>query len=1200
MTPDRGRDRFTTQIMSCHNLVPAGVLIGPETPDLVESDVLDPHMKSLRLLHTWDAEDRVGDGEDPPPQIAPGLHFHPTAKGHEEMQKGRCLTAEMLTCFTGRDRTLAGETPVVVTQCSTMLRLDKKAQWSLLQEGGHGDHLQMRCPYCVSDECMKPATAHKSVMGATTFMPGENLQQFADRCNIYLWDVLALNWGFVRNHPLFREFETVDDCARLMLSDCRAAMDEYARVQDWWEELDQLPKTGRATQLTDNMLSCILNSFRDWVPDTRERQHTERWYESQRLRPDLCCARFRATEDGSQCPIQEPSTMALTVVGHVFDTRPIHFLSAIGMPIMAVGCCMLHCMMCLDKGFGNSVWNWVHHQSGYNPPTVTCILANMNGCGDPPWSGGNMWKPKWVPSHTVGEPQVSGKPSPGGPACTWIGKNLVALVHAAMPVPTLAEGEVYQGTVPIPQIAAKRERMLRLAENMQSVMADLCRCDWSKASPVELLLRSEMPQRLARMGMQWVLAFDSAGGKEYGGYYLHDVMHHLGELYSYAIRQGFSGLGEVSNSGFEHLHQEVGKPAFWNAWMATVAHSVNGEGAFRDLYRRVSGSGADPVGVGTSGVTTSGGDAGVGGPGVTTSGGDATDGSAGLSEGDRVGMWPKEADGSRLSGLMQQTNHAFQAMTVQLGMRFGDSLCEKCWYLKARCREFGCPGKAPAPAATWGSRREPLSAYQEHMAESMAQCGQGQVHVRPKKVMHQAAAAWPEKKLSMSRGGQPSKRSLAHCDADLTTSLSDRDRMLLPSSLFPDDGAPPPSEQGKEALQNRVAAWRATYVALQPAKRLQLPRLPNRNGESVWVAGQPEPQTMMAVDVPDIHATVTVHPFAPDAGQERRCCVVPWALKAKAGGAGLWAPLPCNDNCRRKHGSPDSVCHQHWAKHSGETTVGPWKMVHLKSAANEGKGSWSLDTYADDDGSSRRDIDHRALLMGYSLLQQQYDQSALTEHNLTDETGLGPTAQRPAMTSFGVPYEGPCPRAHPYAAGTSEDGLRKMREQFCLLHNVRSGRGFSACPACRASFVDYSVARSRNVPDQAPNPGGCDHPFTVSADLKTRLAVWKPAKQAEWVQRMPVAIVFQWTAAWGADVVELPLPCKSTHKVVEKWRRQQLTRMLAKWSTDAQTQVDCNKMDRQSRAQVDAARRPSNVLGGGTIDRPQKRRATRAYPPKRS
>ena len=182
---------------------------------------------------------------------------------------------------------------------------------------------------------------------------------------------------------------------------------------------------------------------------------------------------------------------------------------------------------------------------------------------------------------------------------------------------------------------------------------------------------------------------------------------------------------------------------------------------------------------------------------MTTSGGDATDGSAGLSEGDRVGMWPKEADGSRLSGLMQQTNHAFQAMTVQLGMRFGDSLCEKCWYLKARCREFGCPGKAPAPAATWGSRREPLSAYQEHMAESMAQCGQGQVHVRPKKVMHQAAAAWPEKKLSMSRGGQPSKRSLAHCDADLTTSLSDRDRMLLPSSLFPDDGAPPPQNKGK-------------------------------------------------------------------------------------------------------------------------------------------------------------------------------------------------------------------------------------------------------------------------------------------------------------------------------------------------------------------------------------------------------------------
>ncbi len=83
--------------------------------------------------------------------------------------------------------------------------------------------------------------------------------------------------------------------------------------------------------------------------------------------------------------------------------------------------------------------------------------------------------------------------------------------------------------------------------------------------PAEDLSRAQLTANLRDFAMAWKHAHDRLGkGNGHGGYYVHDVMHHVGMLIEHAEAQywGLDGLGCLSNSVLEHWHQVNGKLAF--------------------------------------------------------------------------------------------------------------------------------------------------------------------------------------------------------------------------------------------------------------------------------------------------------------------------------------------------------------------------------------------------------------------------------------------------------------------------------------------------------------------------------------------------------------------------------------------------------------------------------------------------------------
>jgi hypothetical protein len=75
--------------------------------------------------------------------------------------------------------------------------------------------------------------------------------------------------------------------------------------------------------------------------------------------------------------------------------------------------------------------------------------------------------------------------------------------------------------------------------------------------------RAQLSANLRGFAMAWKHAHDRLGkGNGHGGYYVHDLFHHVGLLVEHAESRGLDGLGCLSNSVLEHWHQENGKPAF--------------------------------------------------------------------------------------------------------------------------------------------------------------------------------------------------------------------------------------------------------------------------------------------------------------------------------------------------------------------------------------------------------------------------------------------------------------------------------------------------------------------------------------------------------------------------------------------------------------------------------------------------------------
>jgi len=104
-----------------------------------------------------------------------------------------------------------------------------------------------------------------------------------------------------------------------------------------------------------------------------------------------------------------------------------------------------------------------------------------------------------------GSEMISGCPTPWGPACEWALHNLVDIVDAAFPAD-------------LPTLAVKRVRMMVLAHHLQETMGDLCRNDWQSQAGADCARAVQLPERLSRLAIFYVRAFDVVGTSAYGGY----------------------------------------------------------------------------------------------------------------------------------------------------------------------------------------------------------------------------------------------------------------------------------------------------------------------------------------------------------------------------------------------------------------------------------------------------------------------------------------------------------------------------------------------------------------------------------------------------------------------------------------------------------------------------------------------------------
>jgi len=228
-----------------------------------------------------------------------------------------------------------------------------------------------------------------------------------------------------------------------------------------------------------------------------------------------------------------------------------------------------------------------------------------------------------------GSEMISGCPTPWGPACEWALHNLVDIVDAAFPAD-------------LPTLAVKRVRMMVLAHHLQETMGDLCRNDWQSQAGADCARAVQLPERLSRLAIFYVRAFDVVGTSAYSGYYQHDVINHPGHLYQYVRKRGFTSLCELSNSFLEHHHQDIGKPCFWNAFISSKAcmwRVIN-------ILRKTKDT-------------------------------------------------PLMPEGELRDPSSEEAAIGWQDMLMQLGWHFGPHLCDRCHFFRHRCHPLGCVGKGP-------------------------------------------------------------------------------------------------------------------------------------------------------------------------------------------------------------------------------------------------------------------------------------------------------------------------------------------------------------------------------------------------------------------------------------------------------------------------------------------------------------------------
>lgn len=196
---------------------------------------------------------------------------------------------------------------------------------------------------------MQRNRGHAHVFNAAALMPGETLCQFAQRHNIFVWDVLVLNWERLRQPDFLQHYSGHLQASSAQVHAGMACLNAAVILRPWHSQLPQLlsspwlPDAATMQQIVSDVDAIVL----DCCPPL----FCPAFYANKKHRPDLNCAGFKlpSSDLPSSSAVLEPVDIALYVVGHSAASHLNDMLNALNVPSSAVCQCMLHCMLTIIK-----------------------------------------------------------------------------------------------------------------------------------------------------------------------------------------------------------------------------------------------------------------------------------------------------------------------------------------------------------------------------------------------------------------------------------------------------------------------------------------------------------------------------------------------------------------------------------------------------------------------------------------------------------------------------------------------------------------------------------------------------------------------------------------------------------------------------------------------------------------------------------
>jgi len=162
--------------------------------------------------------------------------------------------------------------------------------WDMLGAGGYGDPEKFYCPCCADPTAMHKGRSHERCFNGAALMLGESLSAFADRHNIFLWDLLRLNWGRLRTESLLPHFSGNELVSKELCANTHAYLDQAIGLTAWAS--DSLHPENPFVP-TDALKACIIFDLGPVVLDQRDPAFCGAYYKSKKHNPQLKTTGFR-------------------------------------------------------------------------------------------------------------------------------------------------------------------------------------------------------------------------------------------------------------------------------------------------------------------------------------------------------------------------------------------------------------------------------------------------------------------------------------------------------------------------------------------------------------------------------------------------------------------------------------------------------------------------------------------------------------------------------------------------------------------------------------------------------------------------------------------------------------------------------------------------------------------------------------------